>query len=58
MIDLERTNLYTLKESTRTLLFEESAFAITKKVLASIGKQGEQDDYCNHNIVCFSFNLN
>ena len=41
MIGLERTNLYTLKESTSALLFEESTFAITKKVLASIGKQGE-----------------
>jgi hypothetical protein len=27
-------------------LFEESAFAITKKVLASIGKQGKQNSYC------------
>lgn len=57
MIGLERKNLYTLKESTSVLLFEESAFAITEKVLASVGKQGEQNDYCNHNVLYFSFDL-
>lgn len=57
MIGLGRTTLYSSKKSTSVLLFEESAFAITEKVLASVGKQGEQDDYCNHNVLCFSFNL-
>ena len=49
---LERVGMVMLEE---VFLFEESAFAITKKVLASIGKQGEQDDYCNesHDISCY-----
>ena len=40
---------------TSVVLFEESTFAITKKVFASIGKQGEQNYYCNesHFVLCF-----
>lgn len=53
MIGLGRTTLYSSKKSTSVLLFEESTFAITKKVLASVGKQGKQDDYCNHSIIVF-----
>ena len=49
---LGRVGMVMLEE---VFLFEESAFAITKKVLASIGKQGKQNSYCydSHNVQCF-----
>ena len=49
---LERVGMVMLEE---VFLFEESAFAITKKVLASVGKQGKQNYYCNesHVVMCF-----